>query len=45
MLTISLDGEVLYEQPLMVKGDVEQAGFLARIWDSIKLFFTGLFGG
>ncbi|WP_390595059.1 D-alanyl-D-alanine carboxypeptidase family protein [Simiduia litorea] len=45
LLTISLEGEVLYEQPLVVKADVEEAGFLARIWDAIKLFFSGLFGG
>ncbi|MDN3640826.1 D-alanyl-D-alanine carboxypeptidase family protein [Simiduia curdlanivorans] len=45
VLTISLEGEVLYEKPLVVKADVEEAGFLARIWDAIKLFFSGLFGG
>ncbi len=42
-LTISLDGEVLYDKPLTVQQDVPEASFFARLWDGIKLFFFQLF--
>ncbi|WP_371922657.1 D-alanyl-D-alanine carboxypeptidase family protein [Simiduia sp. 21SJ11W-1] len=42
-LTITLDGETLYEEPLVVKDDIAKAGFFARLWDGIKLFFFQLF--
>ncbi|MYM63237.1 D-alanyl-D-alanine carboxypeptidase family protein [Pseudomaricurvus sp. HS19] len=43
-LVISLDGEELESVPLVAKEAVAEAGFFARLWDSIKLFFLGLFG-
>lgn len=42
-LTVSLDDEVLSETPLVALQPVEEAGFLARMWDAIKLFFLNLF--
>lgn len=39
-----LDGErVLVEQPVVALQDVGEAGWFGRIWDSIKLWFMGLF--
>ncbi len=43
-LKITLNGETLVEKPLLALKAVEEAGFFARLWDSIKLFFIGLFG-
>ncbi len=43
-LVISLDGEELQSVPLVAREAVAEAGFFARLWDSLKLFFLGLFG-
>ncbi|WP_304504192.1 D-alanyl-D-alanine carboxypeptidase family protein [Pseudomaricurvus albidus] len=42
-LTVVLNDETLVDQPLVALQAVEQAGFFARLWDNIKLFFLGLF--
>lgn len=42
-VSIRLEGETLLEEPLVALEDVERAGFFARIWDHILLFFKGLF--
>lgn len=42
-LTISLDGDTLVVADLVAQADVEPAEFFARLWDSIRLFFSGLF--
>uniref|UniRef100_UPI0038B8FFE4 D-alanyl-D-alanine carboxypeptidase family protein n=1 Tax=Alloalcanivorax mobilis TaxID=2019569 RepID=UPI0038B8FFE4 len=42
-LTISLDDNVLVTRPLIALEDVEEAGFFAKIWDHVVLFFKGLF--
>src|SRR5690554_3434110 len=42
-LTVELDGQVMADVPLVALQPVEQAGFFARIWDGIKLFFRNLF--
>ncbi|GLQ32451.1 D-alanyl-D-alanine carboxypeptidase family protein [Litoribrevibacter albus] len=44
LLKIDLNGETLVEKPLVALKPVEEAGFFARLWDAIKLFFIGLFG-
>lgn len=44
-LNVTLDDEVVYEAPLVALSSVEEAGFFARLWDSIALFFLQLFGG
>ena len=44
-LLISLDGEMLLEEPLIALDSVAEAGFWGRLWDSIVLFFTRLFDG
>ena len=42
-LTVTLDGQTIVSQPIVALEAVEQAGFFARLWDNIKLFFRGLF--
>jgi D-alanyl-D-alanine carboxypeptidase (penicillin-binding protein 5/6) len=42
-LIISLDGEELANQPLVALQAVEESGFISRLWDSIMMFFIGLF--
>lgn len=42
-ITISRNGEVLSEQPLLAQKDIEQAGIFSRFVDHIKLFFIRLF--
>ena len=40
---VSLNGEVLVDQPVLALTDVPEGGFFKRIWDAIKLFFFQLF--
>lgn len=42
-LTIELNGQLVVNTPLVAAHPVEQAGFFARMMDSLKLFFRGLF--
>ncbi len=42
-VVLSIDGEVQAERPLIALGDVVEAGFFGRFWDSIRLFFARLF--
>ena len=42
-VVVRLEGEVIHSAPLVALANVEQAGFFGRLWDSIKLFFFGLF--
>ncbi len=42
-LQLVLDGQVLLEKPVVALEAMEQAGFFARLIDSIKLFFRNLF--
>jgi D-alanyl-D-alanine carboxypeptidase (penicillin-binding protein 5/6) len=44
-LLISLDGEMLLQEPLVALESVAEAGFWGRLWDTIALFFSRLFGG
>jgi D-alanyl-D-alanine carboxypeptidase (penicillin-binding protein 5/6) len=39
---VSLDGKVLMDKSLMSLHEVKEAGFLARVWDYIRLFFYSL---
>lgn len=43
-LVVELEGEQLLDIPLVANQAIDQAGFFARLWDSIKLFFMNLFG-
>lgn len=43
-VVLSIGGEVRAERPLVALTDVEEAGLIGRIWDSIRLFFTRLLG-
>lgn len=40
---LSLEGEAVFEAPLVALETVEQAGFFARVWDSIKMWISKLF--
>jgi len=40
---VSLNGEVLIDQPVLALTDVPEGGLFKRLWDSIKLFFIQLF--
>ena len=42
-LTVELDGQLLVNTPIVALQNVEQAGFFARLWDNLKLFFRNLF--
>lgn len=33
----------VFQAPLIALAEVEQSGFFARLWDSVVIFFTGLF--
>ncbi|MEX2487971.1 MAG: D-alanyl-D-alanine carboxypeptidase family protein [Pseudomonadales bacterium] len=44
-LTVTLEDEILFKGPLLSVHNVSEAGFFARLWDSIYLFFLQLFGG
>ncbi|MFN3749740.1 MAG: D-alanyl-D-alanine carboxypeptidase family protein [Thiobacillus sp.] len=37
-------GQVVLQAPLVALEAVEEGGFFRRVWDSIRLFFRGLFG-
>jgi D-alanyl-D-alanine carboxypeptidase (penicillin-binding protein 5/6) len=41
---VGADGKVVMQAPLVALEAVEEGGFFRRIWDSIRLFFRGLFG-
>ena len=45
VVRVSLNGEVLAEEPLVAVQGVEEAGFLGRIGDGIYLFFRDLIVG
>ncbi|SFQ77864.1 D-alanyl-D-alanine carboxypeptidase (penicillin-binding protein 5/6) [Halopseudomonas formosensis] len=40
---VKLGEEVVHTGPLVALADVESAGLFGRLWDSIRLFFYGLF--
>ncbi len=40
---VKMGDEILHSAPLVALADVEQAGIFGRLWDSIRLFFYGLF--
>jgi D-alanyl-D-alanine carboxypeptidase (penicillin-binding protein 5/6) len=40
---VQLDGEIVGRSDIVVADDVPEAGFFKRLWDSIVLFFAGLF--
>lgn len=41
---VSGDGKIVAQTPLVALEAVEEGGFFRRVWDSIRLFFRGLFG-
>ena len=43
-LTLLLDGELLYQGPVVALQAVEPGGFFARLWDIILMWLAGLFG-
>jgi D-alanyl-D-alanine carboxypeptidase (penicillin-binding protein 5/6) len=43
-LRVTLEDKEIYKAPLVALNAVEKAGFFARLWDSLVLFFSGFFG-
>ena len=44
-LTVSVPDNEDISVPVTALNGVQEAGFFARIWDSILLFFVGILGG
>lgn len=42
-IRVSLNGEVLLDEPVLALQDVPEGGLFKRLWDAIKLFFVQLF--
>ena len=42
-VTLSLDGESVYEGPLVALSAVEPGGLFARLWDMVLMWFANLF--
>ena len=42
---VELDGEKIVQAPLVALESVDEAGFFARLWDKLKLFFVQLIKG
>lgn len=40
---VKLDENVVHSADLIALDGVEEGGFIRRMWDSIRLFFYGLF--
>ena len=40
---VKLGDEIVHSAPLVALSDVAEAGFVGRLWDSVRLFFYGLF--
>jgi serine-type D-Ala-D-Ala carboxypeptidase (penicillin-binding protein 5/6) len=40
---VTLDGKVIHSADLVALQGVEEAGFMRRMWDGLRLFFYGLF--
>jgi D-alanyl-D-alanine carboxypeptidase (penicillin-binding protein 5/6) len=40
---VTLDGEVLVDEPVLALTEVPEGGLFKRLWDAIKLFFVQLF--
>lgn len=40
---VTLNGELVVDEPLIALQPIEEGGFFKKIWDLIKLFFIGLF--
>ena len=43
-VTVKLNDETVFQQPAVALSAVEEAGFFARLWDSIMMFISKLFG-
>lgn len=41
-VSLRLDGEQIYEGPVVALHDVEEAGFFARLWDRILMWIDTL---
>ena len=43
-VVVSLNDEMVLQEPLLVLSSIERSGFFARQWDAFLMFFAGLFG-
>ena len=44
-LTLTLDGQVIEQRPIVALEPLETGGFFARLWDMILMWLAKLFGG
>ena len=44
-LRVSLDGETLVSTPLIAMHDIQQSGFVSRLWDTLTRRIQGMIGG
>ena len=44
-VTLSLDGEVVYEESLVALQAVQPGSFLSRLWDMVLMWINGLLRG
>ena len=42
-VTLSVEGATVFQAPVVALQAVEPGGFLARLWDSIMMWISGLF--
>ena len=42
-VTLSIDGEVVYEAPVVALQAIEPGGFFARLWDVVLMWIASLF--
>ncbi len=44
-LRVTLDGETLVSTPLLAMHEIQQSGFVSRLWDTLKRRLQGMIGG
>jgi D-alanyl-D-alanine carboxypeptidase (penicillin-binding protein 5/6) len=43
-VTVTLNDETVFQHPVVALAPVEEAGFFARLWDTLLMFIANLFG-
>ena len=41
-MSVALDDEILIDFPIFAENDVDEAGVLERLWDSLQMMFNGM---
>ena len=42
-VTLSIDGDTVFEAPVVALVAVEPGGFFSRLWDTILMWIAGIF--